>query len=107
MAATATHAADLEAWIDLEVRDGMLLATPKVRVQTTQTISYELSAQKKGSAGTSSTRQAGTQTAACCEPVPLATLRLSVAPADACSLSLVVRVSDEVVARVEKGCVGE
>jgi Thin aggregative fimbriae synthesis protein len=104
MAAMATRAADLEAWIDMEVRDGMLLATPKVKVQSTQTLSYELSAQKKGPAGTSSTRQAGTKTVACCEPVPLATLRLNVVPADACSLSLVVRVDDVVVARVEEEC---
>jgi Thin aggregative fimbriae synthesis protein len=104
MAAMATRAADLEAWIDMEVRDGMLLATPKVKVRSTQTLSYELSAQKKGAAGTSSTRQAGTQTVKCCEPASLATLRLNVAPEDACTLSLTIRVEDRVVARVEREC---
>ncbi len=102
--ASAISASDLEAWIDMEVQDGVLLATPKVRVQSTQTIRYELSAKRKGTAGTSSTRQAGTQSVACCEPTTLATLRLSVGPADACTVSLIVKVDEKEVARVEEEC---
>ncbi len=102
--ASAISASDLEAWIDMEVQDGVLLATPKVRVQSTQTIRYELSAKRKGTAGASSTRQAGTQSVACCEPTTLATLRLSVGPADACTVSLIVKVDEKEVARVEEEC---
>jgi hypothetical protein len=99
--ATLINAADLEAWIDTEVQDGILQAAPKVRVQTPQTIRYELSAKRTGSAGSSSTSQSGTRVVACCDPVSLATLRLSVGTSDAYTLTLIVYVDNEVAAQVE------
>lgn len=94
-------AMDLEAWIDTEMKDGALRATPKVRVQSPRTIRYELSAKKTGNAGSSSTHQAGTLAIACCDPVSLATLRLSIASADTYTLTLIVYVDDQIAARVE------
>jgi hypothetical protein len=95
------NAADIEAWIDTDVQDGILQAVPKVKVASPLTIRYELSAKKSGTAGTSSTRQSGARPIACCDPVSLATLRLSVGPADVYTLSLVVYVENEVAAQVE------
>ena len=99
--ASVITAADLEAWIDTDVQDGNLQAAPKVRVANPLTIRYELSAKRTGTAGTSSTRQSGTRAIACCDPVTLATLRLSVGSADAYTLSLLVYVGNEVAAQVE------
>ena len=101
MAGTATRAADLEAWIDTDAKDGILQAVPKIRVANPVTIRFELSAKKTGGAGTSSTRQAGTRAVACCDPVSLSTLRLSAGPADTYTLSLIVYVGNDVAAQVE------
>jgi hypothetical protein len=95
------NAADVEAWIDTDARDGILQAVPTIRVANPVTIRYELSAKKTGGAGTSSTRQSGTRAIACCEPVALATLRLSAGSADTYTVSLIVYVGNEVAAQAE------
>ncbi len=95
------NAADIEAWIDTDVQDGILQAVPKVKVANPVAIRYELSATRMGTAGTSTTRQSGARPIACCDPVSLATLRLSVGSADTYALTLIVYVENEVVAQVE------
>ncbi len=95
---------EMEAWIDMELQNGVLLAKPMVRSQSPQKIRYEMSAKRTGTAGTSSTRQSGTQSVACCEDVSLSTLRLNLAADDACTLHLTVRVEDKIVAEVEEEC---
>lgn len=95
------NAADIEAWIDTDVQDGILQAVPKIKVASPLAIRYELSAKKTGTAGTSSTRQSGARSIACCDPVSLATLRLSVGSADVYTLSLIVYVGNEVATQVE------
>jgi hypothetical protein len=99
--AISINAAEIEAWIDTEVQDGILQAVPKVRAQNPKTIRYELSAKRTGTAGTSSTRQSGTRAIACCDPAALATLRLSVGSSDAYTLTLRVYADDELAAEVE------
>ncbi len=99
--ALPVNAADIEAWIDTDGQDGLLQAVPRIRVATPVTVRYELSAKKRGAGGTSSTRQSGTRAIACCDPVALATLRLSVGSADTYTISLTVYVENEVAARAE------
>ena len=99
--AVPARSADIEAWIDTQEQGGMLEVTPKVRVQNPRAIRYELSAQRTGSAGTSSSRQAGARAVTCCEPVSLAALRLSFAPSDAYELVLRIYVNNELAAEAE------
>lgn len=104
LSTAAARAGDLEAWIDTEERDGLLVAIPRVKAQSTHAIRYEMSARRSGPAGSSNTKQAGARTVKCCEPLDLAHVRLNAGPADTCALALVVYEKEEEVARVEKEC---
>jgi len=101
LAAACVHAADLQAWIDTEIRDGMLQILPKVKSQASVVVRYELDAKKSGAAGRSESRQGGTKSIACCEPASLALLRLSVTPEDVYTLTLRVFVGSDLVAQDE------
>lgn len=101
LAAPGVNAAELQAWIDTEIRDRTLQVSPKVKSQVTEVVRYELNSVKSGAAGRSETRQNGTRSIACCEPASLATLRLSVTPEDVYTITLRVFVGSDLVAKDE------
>ena len=73
--------------LDAEMEDSLLVVAPVVTTDHAATLRYEVTARKLGSAGVTSTRQAGTVRVAPDHAVSLSTLRLSTASGDRYSIT--------------------